>query len=209
MDPKLDADLAGMPDLLDAIQDYAREIIAGLDERPVTSPFRPPSTERLPAQGAGGQAALRHFETRWAPGLSASAGPRYLGFVTGGATPAAVAGDWLTSVFDQNTITVQDSAASDLERETVRWFLDLLDLPGDFSGAFVTGATMSNLTGLALAREWVGDRLGVSVSAEGVAALGGVVVLSGAAHSTVSKALSRSEERRVGKECRSGWSPYH
>lgn len=190
MDPKLDADLAGMPDLLDAIQDYAQEIIAGLDDRPVTSPIRPPSAERLPAQGAGGQAALRHFETRWAPGFSASAGPRYLGFVTGGATPAAVAGDWLTSVFDQNTITVQDSAASDLERETVRWFLDLLDLPGDFSGAFVTGATMSNLTGLALAREWVGDRLGVSVSAEGVAALGSVVVLSGAAHSTVSKALS-------------------
>ncbi|HEY9394795.1 MAG TPA: pyridoxal-dependent decarboxylase, partial [Nocardioides sp.] len=104
--------------------------------------------------------------------------------------PAAVAGDWLTPVFDQNTITVQDSAASDLERETVRWLLDLLDLPGDFTGAFVTGATMSNLTGLALAREWLGDRLGVSVSTEGVAALGPVVVLSGAAHSTVSKALS-------------------
>ena len=26
---------------------------------------------------------------------------------------------------------------------------------------------------------------------------------------TTSTALSRSEERRVGKECRSRWSPYH
>jgi hypothetical protein len=64
MDPRLDADLAGMTDLLGAIQDYAQEIIAGIDERPVTSPFRPPSAERLPSRGAGGQAALRHFETR-------------------------------------------------------------------------------------------------------------------------------------------------
>lgn len=190
MDPRLDADLAGMPDLLGAVQDYAHDLITGLDDRPVTSPFRPPGDERLPARGAGGAAALRHFGTRWAPGFSASAGPRYLGFVTGGATPAAVAGDWLTSVFDQNTITVQDSAASDLERETVRWIRDLLHLPDDFTGAFVTGATMSNLTGLALAREWIGDRLGVSVSAQGAAALGSVTVISGAAHSTVSKALS-------------------
>ncbi|MFJ9388884.1 pyridoxal phosphate-dependent decarboxylase family protein [Nocardioides sp. NPDC101246] len=190
MDPRLYADLAGMPDLLDAVQDYAHDIVTGLDDRPVTSPFRPPRAERLPARGAGGAATLRHFGNRWAPGFSASAGPRYLGFVTGGATPAAVAGDWLTSVFDQNTITVQDSAASDLERETVRWIRDLLHLPDDFTGAFVTGATMSNLTGLALAREWLGDQLGVSVSTEGVAALGPVVVLSGAAHSTVSKALS-------------------
>ena len=26
---------------------------------------------------------------------------------------------------------------------------------------------------------------------------------------TISKKLQRSEERRVGKECRSRWSPYH
>ena len=28
-------------------------------------------------------------------------------------------------------------------------------------------------------------------------------------HSRTSVALTRSEERRVGKECRSRWSPYH
>ena len=31
----------------------------------------------------------------------------------------------------------------------------------------------------------------------------------GAISSTVNFKLSRSEERRVGKECRSRWSPYH
>ena len=32
---------------------------------------------------------------------------------------------------------------------------------------------------------------------------------NGAGKSTLMKVLTRSEERRVGKECRSRWSPYH
>jgi glutamate/tyrosine decarboxylase-like PLP-dependent enzyme len=36
------------------------------------------------------------------------------------------------------------------------------------SGAFVTGATMSNLVGLAVAREWLGERKGVRVADAGI-----------------------------------------
>ncbi|MBY8852535.1 aspartate aminotransferase family protein, partial [Saccharothrix sp. MB29] len=66
----------------------------------------------------------------------------------------------------------------------------LFGLGEKHSGAFVSGATMSNLVGLAVAREWLGEQLGVSVADEGVGALGPVRVHSGAAHSSVSKALS-------------------
>ena len=121
-------------------------------------------------------------------GLSGSAGPRYFGFVTGGATPAALAGDWLTSAFDQNATGYGDSVAPLVEIETIKMLLELFGLPQDFSGVFVTGATMSNFTGLALARQWAGKQRGMDVAQEGLDKP--IKVLAGTAHSSVYKALA-------------------
>jgi glutamate/tyrosine decarboxylase-like PLP-dependent enzyme len=164
--------------------------VDGLDGRPVAHPGEEPDPEPLPAEGHGAQGALSRFAERWAPGFSASAGPRYLGFVTGGATPASLTGDWLTGAYDQNVSGGGGSSASALERETVGWLRELFGLGEAHSGAFVTGASVSNTVGLAIAREWLGERLGVSVSREGAAALGPVDVLSGSPHSSITKALS-------------------
>ncbi|MGD3112454.1 pyridoxal phosphate-dependent decarboxylase family protein, partial [Streptomyces sp. YGL11-2] len=124
------------------------------------------------------------------PGLSASAGPRYLGFVTGGVTPAALAGDWLTAAADQNSMSSLDATGQHLERETTGWLRTLFGLSDAHEGALVSGATMSNTVGLAIAREWLGERRGVSPAEDGVAALGPVRVLSGTPHSSVAKGLS-------------------
>ncbi|GAA1548580.1 pyridoxal-dependent decarboxylase [Actinomadura kijaniata] len=189
MDRHPENDLHRLPDHLDRIRRYAADLLAGLDERPAAvapDPVKP----RPPAEGVGLEGALAEFAERWEPGFSGSAGPRYLGFVTGGTTPAALAGDWLTPVLDQNPAVDLDSTAPGLERETLAWLRDLLGLGGAHTGAFVSGATQSNTVGLAIAREWLGERAGVRVSDAGVAALGDVRVLSGTAHSSVLKALS-------------------
>ncbi|NUT92031.1 MAG: aspartate aminotransferase family protein [Saccharothrix sp.] len=197
MDPVLAADLAAFPDVLDATRRCAAEVLAGLDERPV-SPAVTADPRALPATGSGFAGALAEFERRWADGFAASAGPRYLGFVTGGATPASVAGDWLASAFDQNPSSRSGAeAATELERETVRWLADLFGVDGH-TGAFVSGATMSNFVGLAIAREWLGERRGISVASAGVGALGEVTVLSGSPHSSVYKALSMLG---LGRDC--------
>jgi hypothetical protein len=179
MDPVLADDLSRLPDLLQSARDFAAEEVAGIAERPVARPGGRPGPVPIPSAGIGAEGALARFAERWAPGFSGSAGPRYLGFVTGGATPAAVTGDWLTSVYDQNVSGGGDSFATALERETLGWLRELFGLGGEYGGAFVTGATVSNTVGLAVAREWLGERLGVDVSREGVAALGPVDVLSG------------------------------
>lgn len=189
VDPILAADLAGLPALLEETGKLAQQALAGLADRPVATTFRPEATS-LPEHGSGTAATLADFQRRWAPGLSASAGPRYLGFVTGGATPAALAGDWLTGTYDQNVVTTRDSAAAALERETVGWLRELFGLSDEFTGAFVSGATMSTVVGLAIGREWLGERRGVSVADAGVGVLGDVTVFSGEPHSSVYKALA-------------------
>lgn len=190
MHPRLAADLAELPALLDATRRHATAFLDSLADRPVV-PRRPgPGPAPLPDRGIGLHAALREFADRWQPGLSAGAGPRYLGFVTGGATPAALAGDWLTAALDQNSNSSLDATGQLLERETVAWLRALFGLSDAHQGAFVSGATMSNTVGLAIAREWLGERLGVSPAEDGVAALGEVRVLSGSPHSSVAKGLS-------------------
>ena len=190
MDERLAADLAALPDLLESTCRLAVDTLDGLDRRPVAGRRPDVPAPARPVEGIGLAATLEEFAARWAPGLSGSAGPRYLGFVTGGATPASIAGDWLTSVFDQNVVSTLDSAATALERETVGRLRELFGLPVAFEGAFVSGATMSTVVGLAIAREWLGEELGVAVAHEGVRALGDVRVFSGSAHSSVFKALS-------------------
>lgn len=190
MHSTLASDLANIDSLLERTRRHAVEALASLGDRPAALAPPPATVLPLPERGAGLEDALAQFSERWAPGFSGSAGPRYLGFVTGGATPASVAGDWLTSVYDQNPTAGIDSAAPDLERETIARLRQLFGLSEAQQGVFVTGATMSNLVGLALGREWLGERKGVRVFEQGVGALGPVHVLSGVPHSSIYKALS-------------------
>src|SRR3954447_5045878 len=90
------------------------------------------------------------------PGMMATAGPRYFGFVTGGALPVAVAADWLTSTLDGPHFgRVISPAGAAVEDVAGPWVLDALGLPADARVGFVTGATMANLVGLAAARHRV------------------------------------------------------
>lgn len=190
MHPTLAADLANLDPLLEQVRRHAVAALHGLDDRAAAQAPVARSASALPQHGAGLVAALARFEADWQAGFSGSAGPRYLGFVTGGATPAGLAGDWLTGSYDQNPTAGIDSAAPDLEREAVRWLRELFGLSDEHRGVFVTGATMSNVVGLAIAREWLGEQRGVRISDDGLAVLGPVTVLSGAAHSSLYKAAS-------------------
>ncbi|MGW3630366.1 pyridoxal phosphate-dependent decarboxylase family protein [Streptomyces sp. NPDC005122] len=202
MHPVLAEDRARFTELLRSVSELAGRELAAVDARPAAQLGPAPKPQPLPAEGTGTEGALARFTERWSPGFSGSAGPRYLGFVTGGATPAALAADWLTGVYDQNVGGGIGSSATALERETLAWLRELFGLSEAHSGAFVTGATMSNTVGLAIGREWLGEQRNVSVSDDGVAALGPVTVLSGAPHSSIGKAtsvlgLGRASVRRV------------
>jgi glutamate/tyrosine decarboxylase-like PLP-dependent enzyme len=190
MHPALAHDLEHIDDVLGQTLSDALGVLASLDTRRAACAPHPAPAAALSDDGSGFASALAEFNARFDPGFGASAGPRYLGFVTGGATPAALAGDWLTASYDQNPNSGLDSSASDLERETLAQLRELFGLDAGHSGAFVTGATLSNFVGLALGREWLGRQRGLRVSDVGLAALGPVRILSGAPHSSIYKAAS-------------------
>lgn len=166
---------------------HARTFLGSLPQRPVVAPAA--QVDAIP-DGIGVDAALAHFATRYAPSLSASPGPRYFGFVTGGSTPAALAGDWLAAAYDQNVSHEQGSVAAAIERETARTLARWFGLDPAHDGVFVSGATTSNLVALATARQWAYARLGHDVAEAGLRDAPPIPVLAGAPHASIGKALA-------------------
>src|SRR5258706_558815 len=141
-------------------------------------------------KGLGTEKVLEFFKENYSHLITNSAGPRYFGFVTGGSTPAAVAGDWLVSAYDQNNCGSNDSVAPQIERQTLHFLRQIFGLDENHFGSFTTGATISNFVGLSLAREWAGEQLGVDVSETGLNDLSKIKIISGTAHSSIIKSLS-------------------
>jgi glutamate/tyrosine decarboxylase-like PLP-dependent enzyme len=195
--------------VLDRAARLAREFIAGLPERPVGPPvavdmLRAALGGPLPDAGDDPVAVIDALARGADPGLVASAGPRYFGFVTGGALPAALGADWLTSAWDQNAWTyVASPAASVIEEVAGRWLVDLLGLPPSTSVGFTTGATMASFSALAAARHAVLARHGYDVEEQGLAGAPEIALFAGeAVHATIVAALQmlglgRRRVRRV------------
>jgi len=145
----------------------------------------------LPDEGMDATSVAEQLAEAVDPGLVASAGPRYYGFVVGGALPASAAADWLTSAWGQNAgLHALSPAAAAAEQVAGEWMLDLLGLPRDASFGLPTGAGLGNAVGLAAARHAVLDRAGWNVEADGLYGAPEITVMIGAeAHATLLTAL--------------------
>jgi glutamate/tyrosine decarboxylase-like PLP-dependent enzyme len=145
----------------------------------------------LPETGDGALSALgelvaaRDVATR-------SSGPRFFHFVTGGTTPAALGADWLTSLLDQNSFSgISSPLGMELEDISIRWLLDLFELPEQWGGVLTTGATMANFVGLACGRHWWAQQHGVDIGEQGFSGLPAVPVFSTPyLHASAQKALA-------------------
>ncbi|MFL5749663.1 MAG: pyridoxal phosphate-dependent decarboxylase family protein [Chloroflexota bacterium] len=188
-----------MPDrrtLLHQTADLAADYLEGVDRRPVAGTAT--RDELLAALGGPladrGEPAgeiVADLARAADPGIVASAGPRYFGFVIGGSLPSTVAADWLTTAWDQNGFAyVMSPAGSVVEEVTAAWLLDVFALPPDASVGFASGATMATFTGLAAGRHRVLQRAGWDVEAEGLIGAPDVAVVLGAeVHATVLASL--------------------
>ena len=181
---------------LDRVRALAGEFLAGLSERPV-GPRQ--SFEELvaalggplPELGAEPAQVVEALAKAVEPGLVASAGPRYFGFVIGGSLPAALAADWLTSTWDQNAgLNATSPAAAATEAVVAGWVKDLLGVPAEAAVGFVSGCQMANFSGLLAGRHAVLARAGWDVEKQGLHGAPEVHVAIGEeAHATILAAL--------------------
>ena len=125
------------------------------------------------------------------PAMVATTGPRYFGFVIGGALDAATAAGMLAVGWDQPAYNYLSSPASAVAEEVAgAWLIDLLGLPGDVSFGFVTGAQGANTVCLAAARHKVLADAGWDVERDGLAGGPPVrVVASEERHATIDRSL--------------------
>ena len=147
--------------------------------------------EPLPAGPTDPAATLRLLDEVGSPATMAMAGPRFFGFVIGGSLPVTLAANWLAGAWDQNAAMDRATpGAARLEQVALRWLLNVLGLPGEATGAFVTGATVANLCALAAARQVVLKRVGWNVEAQGLFGAPPItVIVSEEAHPSVTKSL--------------------
>jgi glutamate/tyrosine decarboxylase-like PLP-dependent enzyme len=125
------------------------------------------------------------------PGLMATPGGRFFGFVIGGSLPAALAADWLASAWDQNAgLYAAAPAASVVEEVCGEWLIELFGLPEHVSYGLVTGCQMANFTALAAARNSVLEAAGWDVETDGLVGAPPIQVIAGEErHVTVDRAL--------------------
>src|SRR4051812_19042592 len=178
--------------VLDEAARLAHEFVDSLPSRPAGAragleELRSRIARPLGEQGEDPRAVIEELARDVEPGLIASAGPRYFGFVIGGALPVAVAADWLTSAWDQNGGGYAAAPALSVAEETAAgWVRDLLGLPSDCGIGFVTGCQMAHFTCLAAARHAVLREVGWDVESQGLQGAPELRVIAGEqAHVTV------------------------
>jgi glutamate/tyrosine decarboxylase-like PLP-dependent enzyme len=183
-------------DLLRRTTELSLEFLEGLSERRVgpaatLEELRAGLGGPLPDRGEDPLSVVESLARQADPGLVATAGPRYFGFVIGGSVPASLAADWLTSAWDQNAgLYVSSPANAVVEEVAAGWLLELLDLPRTASVGFTTGCSLASFTGLAAARHAVLARTGWDVETQGLYGAPEIdVVIGDEAHATILAAL--------------------
>jgi glutamate/tyrosine decarboxylase-like PLP-dependent enzyme len=183
--PLLGRTVAHATDFLDSLPDRSAAALATAGE--VRAALAVPLTE----EGEHDLTVIDALVEAVGPGLVASAGPRYFGFVTGGTVPVALAADWLTAAWDQNGASEATSpAAASAEAVALDWARELLGLPTGSSGAVVVGAQAGNTLGVTIARDALLRRHGWDAVADGLVGAPPITVVVGdERHLTVDRAL--------------------
>jgi aromatic-L-amino-acid/L-tryptophan decarboxylase len=137
--------------MMDDMMDY----LEGVRERPVWRPvpaeIRAALDEPTPRGPTAPSEVYRQFREHVLPYPNGNIHPRFWGWVMGTGTPLAMLADMLASGMNPHLAGYDQSPAL-VERQVIRWMAELLGFPAESSGLLVSGGSVANLVGLAVAR---------------------------------------------------------
>ena len=146
---------------------------------------------RLPDAPAPASEVIGQLVDAIEPAMVTTTGPRYFGFVIGGALDAPTAADMLTVGWDQPAYNHLSSPAAALVEEVAgAWLMELFGLPAQVSFGFVTGGQAANTVCLCAARHKVLADAGWDVERDGLVGGPAVrVVANEERHATIDRSL--------------------
>ena len=110
--------------------------------------------EPLPRRGRELAEVYEVFKKNILPYPTGNIHPRFWGWVMGTGTAAGLLADLLGSAMNCH-VSGYDQSATLVERQVIAWLAEMLEYPKDSSGLLVSGGTMANLVGAAVARNTV------------------------------------------------------
>lgn len=149
------ADWQAFAQLAHRMLDESLEYLRTVRERPVwqriPDSVRARLVEPLPREGAGEAAACAAYSELVAPYPLGNIHPRFWGWVIGTGTPLGVLAEMLAATMNNNAAGHHQSATF-VELQVLDWLKEILGYPRDAGGVLVSGGSVANQVGLAVAR---------------------------------------------------------
>jgi glutamate/tyrosine decarboxylase-like PLP-dependent enzyme len=119
--------------------------------------------EPVPRAGRGDAATYQDFLDLVRPYPNGNIHPRFWGWVMGTGSPQGAMADFLASTINPNVGGFDQSPVL-VEQQVVKWCAELMGYPKSAGGILVSGGTMANVLGLAVARQ---QRAGFNLRKDG------------------------------------------
>jgi aromatic-L-amino-acid decarboxylase len=143
------------------------------------------SSEPLPRAAQGDASAYAEFAQHVLPFTNGNRHPRFWGWIQGNGTPLGMLADMLAAGMNAHLAGL-DQSPKLVELKVIEWLAELMGFPKDSSGVLMSGGTMANLIGLAVARH---AKAGYDVRANGMHGASRMTVYTSAeVHSWAQKA---------------------
>ena len=155
--------------------------------RPIPADVRARFRGPVPHDPQGAERAYADFRDYVLPHPMGNIHPRFWGWVMGTGTPLGALADMLAAGMNPN-MGGGDHVANHVEAQVLDWCKEMLGFPADASGLLVSGGSMANLVGLAVARS---ARAGFDIRKRGVRGATGPLTVYGSVemHSSIQKAV--------------------